>query len=168
MAASFQCFCPAAESTCPKRGRQIGRYASIEAAREAQLHHLTHSSYHYMEEDRALALVEAKQDLMIVMENEDTPVPSTAIPSSSSLRPASPLRISPRRRRPTPPRPPSPHRRRSRSRSPNASIASVIAHLRRSEEAARNAAKAAIVAAKTFEFEADEIKTAIEALEQRG
>ena len=167
MAASFQCFCPAAESTCPKRGRQIGRYASIEAAKEAQVHHLTHSSYHYMEEDRALALVEAKQDLMIVMEVEHTPVPSTAIPSSSSLRPTSPLRSSPIRR-PTTLRPPSPHRRRSRSRSPNASIASVIAHLRRSEEAARNAAKAAIAAAKTFEFEADEIKTAIEALEQRG
>ena len=167
MAASFQCFCPAAESTCPKRGRQIGRYASIEAAKEAQVHHLTHSSYHYMEEDRALALVEAKQDLMIVMEVEHTPVPSTAIPSSSSLRPVSPLRSSPIRR-PTTLRPPSPHRRRSRSRSPNASIASVIAHLRRSEEAARSAAKAAIAAAKTFEFEADEIKTAIEALEQRG
>ena len=145
MEASFQCFCPASDSTCPKRGRQIGRYPSIEAAREAQLHHLTHSSYHYMAEDCALALVDEQQDLTIVKDVEHTPVPSSA-----------------------PPRSPSPHRRRSRSRSPNVSIASVIAHLRSSEQAARRAMMAAVAAAKTLDSEVDKIRKAIDALEQRG
>ena len=61
MAVQFQCFCPASDSGCPKVTRQIGKYDSLEVARAAQLHHLMHSSYHWMPHDCAIDLVDAKE-----------------------------------------------------------------------------------------------------------
>ena len=75
---SWQAFCPALSciepgKVCKNRTRQLGRYASRELAREAQLHHLHTSSNHYMEKFEA-TLIDGDD---YIEESIDAPGPST-------------------------------------------------------------------------------------------
>lgn len=49
----YRCWCPMTDTDCPKVNAYLAKRQTEEDARRAVKHHLTHSTYHQMEEDDA-------------------------------------------------------------------------------------------------------------------